>query len=503
MPCNTPDDLAVVSDLGLVWLAKDHSFVYLGSTIGTKVDLDAIWQKILSKIIGRLHFWKKHNLSFKGKVLIIKSLGLSQLNYVSFGTAVDKSSLSKIETSIWKFLWNGKKDRISRSVLMNPWQKGGLCMVSAAQCVQACQAKLVSRIQDPSCATFPWVMYIRGLFDISSGLWSLTLSSLLSSSFPSHRLDLPTYWQQAFKAWQAVQLPCSSSSSSMPVCDILKQPLFHNPLIVHEGKPLSQNKWLKFHQGGVTYVRDLWDGSRFIDFQELHRKFGVRVYSKTLNHIIDSIPTTWKERLFSNAVPDHTDSIIIAPVSACSSSSSSSYLSSSIKSFKKVLVQATATPTTGPTKWGAAPWKTLWRFNRSLLHKCPRDIHFQILHSSLPVGAFIEKWSTSTTCGLCDSGVLESLEHLFWHCHLARSLWQTVSQRLTVGIGFSNALLGVSPFPRSQKVRKKEWSVIFSAAITAIWKQRNSAVFNRQRVSLTSLINSFTLHVSLFSATTT
>ena len=63
-----------------------HSII-LGAIVGTHVDLADIWRKLRMKIESRLLFWKKRNLSFKGKVLVIKSLGLSQLNYVSFSTA--------------------------------------------------------------------------------------------------------------------------------------------------------------------------------------------------------------------------------------------------------------------------------------------------------------------------------------------------------------------------------------------------------------------------------
>ena len=261
-------------------------------------------------------------------------------------------------------------------------------MVSASQCVQACQAKLVSRMQDPLCATFPWVIYVRGLFDSSTGPWSLSLDPLLASSFPSHKLALPMFWQQAFKSWQTVRQPCSLGSLTAQA--ILSQPLFHNPSIVHKKHSLSQQKWLKWHRSGIATIRDIWNGTRFLTIQELRQTFGVRVYNKTLNRIIDSIPVLWKDRL--TAVVNPVVSDVVDPAFAVGSTGPCS-----VKSFKNALVQKAATPPKGPDKWGPAPLKTLWRFNRSIPFKCPRDKHFQILHRSLPVGKFIEKWSSSTT----------------------------------------------------------------------------------------------------------
>jgi hypothetical protein len=78
----------------------------------------------INKMGSILKSWKNRNLTYKGKILIIKMFGLSQLIYALQSYGINPESIKKIEQMIFGFLWLGNRsdkekgiDRIKRSIL--------------------------------------------------------------------------------------------------------------------------------------------------------------------------------------------------------------------------------------------------------------------------------------------------------------------------------------------------------------------------------------------------
>jgi exonuclease III len=89
-------------------------------------------QDKIIKLERHLNIWRQRNLSLKGKILIVKTFGLSQLIYSMQATHIKESDLKLIETIIYRFIWNIKptnrnnSGRISRDILKKDYEQGGL-----------------------------------------------------------------------------------------------------------------------------------------------------------------------------------------------------------------------------------------------------------------------------------------------------------------------------------------------------------------------------------------
>ena len=92
-------------------------------------------KNVLDKIVKmerQLIRWLQRPLSMEGKILIVKTFGLSQLIYSLQMCAIGDSELVDIERMIFKFLWNRKwvgsiaPDRIKRSTLKLTYDQGGM-----------------------------------------------------------------------------------------------------------------------------------------------------------------------------------------------------------------------------------------------------------------------------------------------------------------------------------------------------------------------------------------
>ena len=87
-----------------------------------------------------LNVWKSRNLSLKGKITILKTLILPQIQFLFSMLYIPEIILEKIDSLMLKFLWNNKPPKIRKNVIIAPIVQGGLGMVdvhsihTAAKC---------------------------------------------------------------------------------------------------------------------------------------------------------------------------------------------------------------------------------------------------------------------------------------------------------------------------------------------------------------------------------
>jgi hypothetical protein len=88
----------------------------------------------IKKQENQLKPWISRVLSIEGKILLVKTFGLSQLIYNMQCTEFDLESLKEVEGKIFNFIWSKSNahnssrsiDRIIRTVLKNDYPEGGL-----------------------------------------------------------------------------------------------------------------------------------------------------------------------------------------------------------------------------------------------------------------------------------------------------------------------------------------------------------------------------------------
>jgi hypothetical protein len=81
------------------------------------------------KLERQLNIWRQRNLTLQGKILIVKTFGLSQLTYSMQSTLFSINDLRRIDDIIFRFIWNAKGrvvHKIKKSILMSDKSEGGL-----------------------------------------------------------------------------------------------------------------------------------------------------------------------------------------------------------------------------------------------------------------------------------------------------------------------------------------------------------------------------------------
>lgn len=104
------------------------------------------WDKQVEKLEKILNQWKKRNLTLFGKVLVIKSLALSKLMYNANVLAIPENIVKNINSIIYRYLWNSKRDKIARKPLIGNYEEGGIQMCDVESLFQSLKNKWAIRL---------------------------------------------------------------------------------------------------------------------------------------------------------------------------------------------------------------------------------------------------------------------------------------------------------------------------------------------------------------------
>jgi len=118
----------------IIKIVESNKVKICGITFTNNEDIaynENILEKI-DKLERQLNIWRQRNLTLQGKILIVKTFGISQLIYSLQATIIKLQDLKKIEDLIFRFIWSIKASnpkcigKIRRDVLKSNIDKGGL-----------------------------------------------------------------------------------------------------------------------------------------------------------------------------------------------------------------------------------------------------------------------------------------------------------------------------------------------------------------------------------------
>ena len=138
------------------WKSKDPEFkeiswtnTYvktLGINHGYHIPEQEVWMEKINKMKNCIQVWKSRDLTLKGKVLIIKTFLISQINYEIEMKSIPKNIVKEIDKILWNFLWNGKQPLVNKQTICLEVEKGGLNMINLNTFIQAKHIKIIHKI---------------------------------------------------------------------------------------------------------------------------------------------------------------------------------------------------------------------------------------------------------------------------------------------------------------------------------------------------------------------
>lgn len=268
----------------LLW--ETHNFKVLGINFSINLQemVEINYSINIEAIKKMFDSWSKRVLTPLGKIVVIKSLALSKLNYIISTLPNPPEALVKrLNHLFFTFLWSGKPDRIKRNILTQDYDNGGLRMVDIEKFIYSMKITWIRRsiLEDKKYLTIFKVMY-PFMKDFQS----------LGEEYISSKIGKITnpFWKDVFSNYKNFLSVLKPKSWTQ----FLSQPLWYNNDIKVGGSCVFFKTWYKC---GVRFVSDLFDENGDVfTYENFVQVYGVRtnfldfrsVINATKQYLLDS-----------------------------------------------------------------------------------------------------------------------------------------------------------------------------------------------------------------------
>lgn len=129
---------------------RDYQARLLGAMIGVEQNDDQNWEIALGKMERHKATWLAHGLSLRGKVLVAKTMILSQVTFLLHVQSMSDRISRKMDRLIALFIWGtNRQEFAARSLIQASRLQGGLDAPSVALWRQAIWRGMLSRLHRP------------------------------------------------------------------------------------------------------------------------------------------------------------------------------------------------------------------------------------------------------------------------------------------------------------------------------------------------------------------
>ena len=250
------------------------TFRYLGVPCSFKLNLKDAWSPLITKFKNKILDWSKPhiNLSLSGKVTALKSYALPLLTYQASFLPIPPEHLEEIKKISRNFLWSGKKSKVSKDTLSLPKDEGGLNFPDIGSIFNSLKARWVVRLLDPS--NHEWKSLAAWAIGNINADYGHGLSCLYcpGSSHDSNKALSP-FWSEATLAFWKLK-PTLSLTGEDPGTFARCMPLFNNPVIQLNGRPLKGNRWKSLARKGICRMADIIFNNRLGSLDDLSKFYG-------------------------------------------------------------------------------------------------------------------------------------------------------------------------------------------------------------------------------------
>ena len=173
--------------------------------------------------------------------MIIKTLGISKINYAISSVPTPKWFIDRCEFIIQTFLWSNKPPRVKHQVLYNNYETGGLRLTNLQHFTNAQKVNWVKRLINDK-ETVPYEYICQFI--------NMKLYDYLKCNINPNNLSkkLPDFYKEVLQAWFSLK----SEPTKLP--SIQREVLWNNRFIMIANKSVFNEN---LYQNGLIFITDL------------------------------------------------------------------------------------------------------------------------------------------------------------------------------------------------------------------------------------------------------
>ena len=469
----------------------------LGIHHGYEIDDATIWLEKINKIKNCIQVWKSRDLTYKGKVLIIKTLLLSQIGFIADVVSIPNNIVKQIDTLLWSFLWDSKQPLVNRNVMLQNALMGGVNMSILQNTLICKQIKFLYKMIIAENAHWNqigkhWLQKYDSEYRETFFLCKCSCVKGLNVT------EMPDFYQKCVSSWALFIGKLKIQTKE----HILNETLFGNIAISARSNPIFYSD---FSRCNIKTIRDIWDVQKddFHTEQYIQNKSAATPnWRQKYNKLKANIPESWINILKSNNAQTQTNKYCIEINNELKLYMNDKFVEPSKFSLKLInrhVIDNTHKPKC-ETKWEALfnrtfSWKSIWEsFNNTLCSNKEKQFQWKIIHNAVFTEHKLQLMNLSNgLCNFCKSET-EDIRHLFFACPITHAVFRNIQDKINIVLNemYSKTLLlechhvilGYIDGPK-----KLQGFVNFCLVLMKweIWKFRNNVKFNNRNFAVNEI----------------
>ena len=359
--------------LQLKWLHNPVKILGIHVSYDEKGNNQHNFNHKLQKLQTNLDLWRARDLTLFGRVLIIKSLALSQLVYSASNLNVPQETIPIIKTKLFRFLWKNKKDKIKREGLYQDRDKGGIRMIDVETMIKALRLAWIPRLFAPGRKNWKTVP------DHYLGKYG-GLSFLLRCNYDTKYIDgLPSFYKDILKFFNELKTLYNYDRGQ----DMI---VFNNKEILVGGKPIFISEWLN---NNILFIQDLLNNNgQFMSYQEFKNKFACKTNFLQFYQVVSAIPKHLATKAKNTLPPESEPYIKNNPLFQLDDLTEINLVKAKTRDFYCLINKKIHTRCqTGPTKWNQTmqldgeTWEKIFSSLKNICKETKlKEFQFKLIH---------------------------------------------------------------------------------------------------------------------------
>jgi len=407
----------VCEHLKLNW-KFDGVFDMLGITFSTNTQdmIDINFNKALISMKNLILSWSKRNITSLGRVVVVKSLVLAKLNYIGQmlpGPGPD--FIKMVNDEIYKFVWQGKPDKVKRAQMNEAYESGGVKMPNVDLHLQALRSSWIRRV---AFGEQKW----KKLFYLLTNVSRNDILTFSASRFEEIKTRIKNkFWYDVLASWS--QVIYHFNNQNVDYNSIARQYLWWNDKIIINRKSIHYKHW---SANGVRFVKDLLDeNGGFKTFDSFQQTYGIKTNFIEYYGIIHAIENGFHLKNTCKKLEDPVLPIAMDLLKINKKGCRIFYVVLLKAQHKKHVEDMNKWKLELQEDFTEERWKDFCALNFNFTNDVKlRWFQYRILHRILGTNDLLYKMNKriNDLCTFCKEEK-ETLSHLFVKCHISSRFW--------------------------------------------------------------------------------
>lgn len=428
--------------------------------------------RILPIIVKDIAQWRRRNLTLIGKITVVKSLLVSKLVHVLTALPCPgEDTIKKLNSILFRFVWNNGADKIKRSTLVQDYKHGGLKMIDLRSFLDSLKCSWLKRLYWAESNTL-WANISKGMLPPVEDLVCFGSSKLkeLAKKLQNE------FWRDVLNAWARFDTAYKPSLSEV----------ITDKLWCTENTKFKKTIVKRWNNNGLRFIADLLrsEDGQFHRRQHLSAAFNIKIDFLSYAALIKSIPAN----ITSSSKPIEIKSPVlpykIALLAKKLRTSKIVYASlvAVLQESKKDLDARSALKKKWVRDIGSIRLGTIHDVRKSTKNVYLQSLHYRIVKRIIGTNTFLYRIgkADSSLCTFCKTSN-ETLLHLLWDCNTVQrfitDIKDYLSEKFSITIQTSKQNWF---FPCLERESQREIMLITLAKLTILRSKYRDSYPNTQ-----------------------